>query len=327
MSEKLFREELFTQNLDVMRSIFKLEYNSMLALGAFLYTVEGRIAEKEHIKETRQILKSQKGIFSEFRGHLVLPIVIKMSLSHDPEGYLQGITDTYKSLSSSFILGDESRLLAAIILYENIREENRSEMCENTMEIYRVMRKNHPWLTSQADLPFAALMALKKENLDEQIHHVEICYQTVGRKFHISKDAVQTVSHILAISPGPAEEKSERFIKMYEAFKEGGIKVSSECMAILAVLTNSSLSVDEAVRQSTENDAFLKTQKGFGALGTGGDIRHMFAAAVTAFNNIPDDPATFEALSSTILSVIISIEIAILIMIVSSSASASSSNH
>ncbi len=328
MGEELFSQELFARNLDVMRSAFIMEYNSMRALGAFLYTAEGRTADKEHIRETKALLKSRKGFFSDFRGHLVLPIVIKMSLSQDPEGYLEGLTDTYKSLSTSFLLGDESRLLAAMVLYENIRSEHRSEMCRETMEIYRAMRKNHPLLTSQADLPFAVLMALKQGNIDEQIRNVEVCYQIVGKKFPLSKDDVQTVSHILAAAPGDAAEKSERFLNMYEAFKKAGIRISGRCMAILAVLTNSSLSVEEAVSQSVENDRRLKKQKGFGLLGTGTEIRRLFAAAVTAVNQIPEAEGTaaFEALSSSILSVILSIELMILIMIISSSSASSSSS-
>ena len=53
----------------------------------------------------------------------------------------------------------------------------------------------------------------------EQIRDVEACYELVGRHFRMSKDSVQTVSHLLAIGEAPAQEKSERFLQMFEAFK------------------------------------------------------------------------------------------------------------
>ena len=326
MSKTVFDKHLFEQNLEVMRRSFKLEYNSMHGIGALLYTMEGRIADQDHLKETWKILKKHQGIFSEFRGHLSLPIIVKMSLAPDAEAYLQGITDSYKRLSASFILGDESRLLAAIILHDNIDQTKLDDVCGRTMEIYQIIRKNHPLLTSQSDLPFAVLMAAQEKNTQEQIQDVEACYELVGRHFRMSKDSVQTVSHLLAIGDVSAEDKSECFLQMYEAFKAAGIKISKECMPVLAVLVNSGLPIEEAVRQTQENDEFLKTQKGFGMLGTGTEIRRLFAAGITAICNTTDDPAVFGTISETVLSIIIAIEIAVLVTIIVSTSTSASTN-
>ena len=142
----------------------------------------------------------------------------------------------------------------------------------------------------------------------------------------MSKDSVQTVSHLLVIGNASAEEKSECFLQMYEAFKAAGIKISKECMPVLAVLVNSGLPIGEAVRQTQENNAFLKTQKGFGMLGTGTEIRRMFAAGMTAICNTTDDPAVFGTISETVLSIIIAIEIAVLVAIIVSTSTAASTN-
>jgi hypothetical protein len=61
-------------------------------------------------------------------------------------------------------------------------------------------------------------------------------------------------------------------------------------------------------------------------LGTGGDLRRMFAAAITSVNMIPEDPAVFGALSGTVLEVILAIEIAIMISVISATSHASSSS-
>jgi hypothetical protein len=327
MSYGFFQKELFTQNVDVMRSTFKLDYNSMHAIGAFLYTVAGRLADRENLEKNLKILKSRYGIFSEFRAHLTIPMVVKMSLAEDPEVYMEGVSAAYSALSRDFMLGDESRLLAAMILYENARMEDLDRICAHTMEVYRGMKENHPWLTGQPDLPFAVLMGLQDEETERQLLTAEECYGIVEERFPISKDSVQTVSHILAIGKGSAEEKSENFLQMYDTFRECGLRLSGDSMPILAVLVNSGLSAGEAAAQTKENDEFLKRQKGFGMLGTGGDLRRMFAAAITSVNMIPEDPAVFGALSGTVLAVILAIEIAIMISVISATSHASSSSN
>ena len=131
MSYGFFQKELFTQNVDVMRSTFKLDYNSMHAIGAFLYTVAGRLADRENLEKNLKILKSRYGIFSEFRAHLTIPMVVKMSLAEDPEVYMDAVGDdlgetvgniincSYKLMNqikpdALLILGDTNSCLSAI---------------------------------------------------------------------------------------------------------------------------------------------------------------------------------------------------------------------
>ena len=93
---KTFDKGLFTKNLEVMRSVFFFEYNSMRAVGAILATAEGCLLEEEQVRAMRKFLRSEHGVFSYFRGHLELPIVVKMAMAKDPGEYLKGVDDTYK---------------------------------------------------------------------------------------------------------------------------------------------------------------------------------------------------------------------------------------
>lgn len=307
--KKTIDQNLLAANIDTIRSVFKMDYTQMQIMGAFICTVYDVVAEEEHIRACRKILKSRFGIFSEFRGHLELLIVIKMSLAEDPEEYLEGIISTYESLSSSFVLGNESRILTAIILYDNIRPEYLDALCDQTVNIYQIMKENHPFLTDQYDMPFAALMAIKGDVIDFQIEDIEACYELISPGFLMSKNETQTVSHILSLCDLPAEEKSGMFLEMFDAFKENKIGMSTRCMPILAVLIYAGVSIDNAVFQTIDNEEILKQIRGFGGVfGVGTETRRMFAAAMTVLDNIPDDTAVEGAVVSSILSLIISIE-------------------
>ncbi len=325
---ELIQDGLLSANIDTIRSVFKTEYLSMQILGAFIYTSQNRTADADRLRECRKIMKSKHGFFSDFRGHLQLPLVVKMSMDADPEGYLEGLEETYRTLSQGYKLGHESRLMAALLLYDNAEAADRAQLCGRTRELYNLIRKNHPFLTDQSDMPFAALMAMRGSGEEAQLQDTEACYQILKSRFPLSKNASQTVSHILAISGVPSEEKSERFIRMYDAFKTNKLRLPDYYMSILAVLVNSDISVEEAVRQTKAHEAALKQMKGFhGLFGVGTQSRRMFAAATTAMNNIPENAAVEGAVMSTVLSIIISIEITIMMMIIintTNSAAASS---
>ena len=317
---ELIQDGLLSANIDTIRSVFKMEYLNMQILGAFICTAQNRSADAEKLRECRKIMKSRHGVFSDFRGHLQLPLVVKMSLERDPEGYLEGLGTTYRTLSQGFVLGHESRLMAALLLYENAEPAGLPALCERTRELYALIRKNHPFLTDQTDMPFAALIALQGGDFEARLEDTEACYQILKSRFPLSKNAAQTVSHVLAMSGEAAEEKSARFIRMYDEFKANKLRLPDFYMTILGVLANAGVSVEEAVRQTGEHEAALKQMKGFhGVFGVGKESRRMFAAATTALNNIPENAAVEGAVMSTVLSIIISIELTIMMMIIISS--------
>ena len=302
-------ENLLAANIDTIRSVFKMDYQHMQIMGAFTCTVYGVVADEEHIRNCRKLLKSRFSIFSNFRGHLELLLVVKMSLAEDPEDYLDGVVSIYESLNPSGMIGNEARVLAAMILYDNIRPENLDALCDQTVNIYRIMRENHPFLTDQYDLPFAALMAIKGDVIDFQIEDIERCYELISPAFLLSKNETQTVCHILSLSDKPSEEKSGMFLDMYDAFKDNKIGMTTRCMPILATLVYADISIEDAVYQTIENDEILKQIKEFGSIfGVGTETRRMFAAAKTVLDKIQDDTAVEGTVISSVLSLIISIE-------------------
>ncbi len=125
----------------------------MQILGAIICAAQGSQADAEKLRECRSMLKSEHGIFSNFRGHMSLPIIVRMSLAPSAKEYLDGITSIYNMLNSSFALKNEFRLLAAMIIYDGGDVSAFPSLSEKTVEIYKKIRKNHPLLTSQDDMP------------------------------------------------------------------------------------------------------------------------------------------------------------------------------
>lgn len=119
----LFSKELMSSNMETLTSFFKLNEDEERSLGAFICAAQGKKADPEKLKECKEIMKSEHKAFSDFRGHMELPLIAKMSISDDPRAYLLGVTDVYKKLSADYKFGNESRLLAAVILYDNIKTE------------------------------------------------------------------------------------------------------------------------------------------------------------------------------------------------------------
>ena len=179
-------------------------------------------------------------------------------------------------------------MLAAMILAE---QDGSGSLAEKTKSIYKEMKEAHPWLTSEDDLPFAALMAVSGRDASAVYAEAEEIYALLKEKLKADKNTMQMLSHILAIRSGRAEEKCEKLCALAAGLKAAGHSLGrGSRLAILGILADSGLPADTLVDRICEADDFLKQHKPFhGLFGVGRECRRMFAVqmGITETLNAP----------------------------------------
>ena len=269
--------------------------------------------------------------FSSFRNHLKLPLCVSLAISESPDVYMISVRNIYKMLSKDFVFGSEQRALAAMIIFENENPENWQKTAERTCEIYRKMKREHPFLASQQDLATAALMAMRPEEGDDEfIEEMEKCYSLLTDRFVFSADVARRACAIMALDPKhSAEEKCRRFNELYDALKKNKLRLGlDEQLAVLAVLVNLDYSDEKAVEDVRKYDAFLHKQRGCGDFLMGPHLRRMYAITLSTIDSARSE-GNAEAISSStsaVIAILIQIEIALAISIAASSAASSASS-
>ena len=137
------------------------------------------------------------------------------------------------------------------------------EAAERGKRIYKRMKQEHRILTSAEDSVFAVLMSFSEQSDDALIADIEACYSLVKKRFS-GGNAAQSVSHVLALSPGSAEEKAQRFLQLYDAIRAAGGKYGKHYqLSTLAAVSMMDADVGEIVQDMMDVDAFLSNQKGW----------------------------------------------------------------
>ena len=185
------------ENYRILASGNKMEFTEMNLACAGIYLASGRAPDMERIKECKKLLKSRAGIFSNFRGSDELLVRCKMALADDPARYFDRLEGEYTKLKTFF--SGEQTVLAAMILAEQSEADG---LAEKTKQIYKEMKEAHPWLTSENDLPFAALMAASGQDVSAVYAEAEEIYARLKKELRAERDTLQMLSHILAIRSG-----------------------------------------------------------------------------------------------------------------------------
>lgn len=318
--------DLLVHNRKTITSAFAWDSGLMSLAAATLYTSRGLTADSKRLKECEAVIKAKTNAFSEFRGNVKTPLICKMALSDDPKKYFENVETIYKLLNKSKWMGNEYKIMAAITICDHAVESEYELFVNRTNEIYSRMKQEHKWLTSDEDIPFAAMLAVSGLDVDKLIDEMELNYKILKEKFHDS-NAVQSLSHILALDEQPAEVKCAKVESIFNELKVMKHKFGTGYeLATLGTLTMLDIQEKEVANLIAETDDYLKGQKGFGDFLLGSKERRLYAAQLVLNQYGPKDNEVDGVVLGSMLAITIAIEICMILCITSCIAASSASN-
>ena len=173
--------------------------------------------------------------------------------------------------------------LAALLLADWARGRDLDGVAARAEEIYRRMKREHPFLTGAEDSVFAVLLALSPDTEQAVVDQVEACYDALKHPFGTGQ-YTQALSHVLALGEGSSQEKRDKVLGVYQGLKAAGWKYGAGYeLGTLGSLALLPAPVEELTADVLEVDEFLSHQKGYrGILGLPKNQRLMHSAMLVS---------------------------------------------
>lgn len=319
------RCEMFIANRDIIKSEFAFESTYIYPLCAALFTSKGVYADAQALRASHTLLKRNTGLFSNFRGTAKMATVVSLALSDDPQDKMERLLFVYGMLKDVFWASEYLTVAASVIT--DLADRSQYEMiAAKTRAVYDRMKTAHPILTSGEDSAFAALLALS--GLDDELigQESERCYSLLKPEF-FSGNAVQSLSHVLALGNEPAQQKCCRVMQLFSSLKSQGYKYGTGYeLPTLGALVLTDSEIEPIAKNIAEADDFLKSQKGFGAMGVGAKQRLMYAGILVMNGILPGEQTMEIAALNGIVSLIIAQHAAICAAVSASAAASAAAN-
>ena len=315
----------FIKNRDVIKSIFKWGNDRIISASVTSCLNRGILADAVKLEKCKKILKENTSVFSGFRGNVEVPMVIQLAIADDPEGKMRKTLKIYETLKQEF-WSSEYLVLTAAIMAEMVSEDKAMQMTKKARNIYNKMKKDHPFLTAGEDNVYAVLMAISEKSDEILMEEMEVCYKKLKERFSASNQ-VQTLSHVLSIADGSAEEKCNKVVSLYDALRDAQVNYGKyHELVVLASLAMLPVEQSVLVDDIREVDAFLAQQKGYGFFSLDKKTRLMHAAMIVSCDYTKND-MTDVAIMTGALAVIAAQEAAMCAVIASSTASTAVSTN
>ncbi len=275
----------FISDRDDIKAAFAWESAYMYPICAAIFTDRRRPADIARMRECRAMLKAQTGVFSSFRGTARLTLLALLAVDERPEEKLRNALRVYELLKTRFA-ASEYLAVASMVLAGLAEPARYEELAARTRSIYNLMKELHPFLTSGEDSVFAALLSLSGRSDEEIARETERCYERLKPLF-FSRNAVQSLSYVLALGEGMAEEKCDRTAALFQLLKARGHKYGTDYeLATLGVLALLPGELDALAAELIEVDGYLAAQKGYGFFGVGKKQRLMHAGMLVSSDRI-----------------------------------------
>lgn len=306
MKDSIYKRcELFVSNRDDIKYAFRWESAYFHPMCAMMFASKNLMADVERMKQCHELLKRQTRLFSNFRGTSKMATVSMLSLSSNPEESMSRMLMIYDKLKEEF-RGSEYLAFTAAVLSEIADPKAYDSICRRAREIYSRMKEAHPFLTSSEDSTFAALLAMSELDDVHIAQEMERCYQILKPSF-FSGNAVQSLSHVLALGEDPAEQKCNKVMDLFNYLKERGYNYSTGYeLATLGVFALLDTDIGILAKDIMDVDDYLKTRKGFGAFGIGVKQRLMYSGMLALSDYTPDNYQTVQiAAVNSVVSLVI----------------------
>lgn len=314
----------FIENRDIVKSAFAWESTYLYPVCAAIFIDKRRKANIDQLESCKKLLKAQTGVFSNFRSTAKLAMIAMMAVDGNPDQKLTQALQVYDALKEHF-WGSQYLPVASMMIADMVEPDRYGEIAARTRHIYELMKNEHPFLTSGEDSVFAAMLALSDLPDEQIVEETEHCYRLLKPEF-FSGNAVQSLSHVLALSEGRAEDKCNATMELYGSLKAKGYKYGTDYeLATLGVLATLPADRSAVMTDIMEADDFLADQKGYGFFGIGRKQRLMHAGMIVTSDYMGQSGAMQTAAIGGTISLIAAQQAAMCAAIAASSAAAASS--
>lgn len=277
------REELrtvcteFIKDKEIAKEAFAWDNSYLHPICAGILAEKKRCISAEELKNYKQMIKDKTDIFSNFRGYCMIPMACMLAVSENADMLLNDTLKVYEILKNKY-WSSQYLPLVAMIVVQMAEPSEYEHIVEEAGEIYTLMKEAHPFLTSSEDGPFATMLAFTEKSAKEMNEEVERCYELLKPSF-FSSNAVQSLSHVMALGEGTAEEKCGKFMTLFEDLRARGYKYGTDYeLSTLGALSILPADAKGMVDEMIEVTDYLENQSGYGFFGFSKRHRMMHAA-------------------------------------------------
>ncbi|MGO1368832.1 MAG: DUF4003 family protein [Senegalia sp. (in: firmicutes)] len=313
------------ENYEELRQEFKWENDMSRHLIALSYAMKGKEINITKIKEIKEYIKNKTGMFSPLRGHMTFVLSGLLNVNVDnPKEEFDNMLSNEKILKENGFKYSSYLPTALYSLSSVYKGDDVRDYTKKAMDIYKDMKKNHPFLTSGDDYALAILLA----STDHSTDLLENYYEELNNRGFSKSNGLQMLSHIMAFSESSIRDTVNKCENIHNNLRSNKLKISTDYYPAIGLISLIDGNENELMNDFVEIADYLRNQKRYKWLGKGMNV--LIASAIISSEYIKEQKESSivnTTLSISIETIIAAQQAAMIAAIAASTAAASSAGN
>lgn len=185
-----------------------------------IYLARGKQFDADAHEKAVDIIKKNEGWTSPLRSHLLHSAAAFMVLKEEGvESSLKLVNQNQQALNDVGFWKTSYTYLAALLM-------KKPEEAERIRALYEEMKKHHKFLTSNEDIPYAALLSSREGSIEERAATMNMYYKDLREHGFSMGNDLQWLSQIMTFeSPDYDPEIVGKVLAIQHYFKDEKIKI------------------------------------------------------------------------------------------------------
>lgn len=226
----------YNEYYDYLYSKYKWKVNAtILKLIPFMYLSKNSEPDNNNIEKIINDLKKETSVFSHYRGHMQYQIAFMIdSMKKESEQSIKNMVDIENTLSNFGFKKGPYLTMSSFILFN---KNDINEKSKRSFQIYKLMKKEHRFLTSRDDYPISILLSLSDELESDLIKRMEYFYNQLSGKYFKKGNELQFLSQVLSIfQVAPLNDSITKMNELFYNLKKNKLKIARRSYPLIGIL-------------------------------------------------------------------------------------------
>jgi len=258
---------LFVENYQNIKGSFNMHYPVVKRLSALAYTLENKQMDVTNINEAHQLIKSDVGMFSNFRGTFVIYLATVLSLQEFPQQTFSDVQRIYSLLNNNGFWKNDYLVLSALEIAKSAESSKHSHIASRAMDFYKAMKANHRFHISTDDYLFTVMLAMSDMDVQTGTNKVRQLFSLLRNDFGFwtNSNSLLHLAQVLALGGHPGDCVQE-LMHLKRILKKRKIRLDKNpVLSALGIVGLFPINHNVISTELESSINFLREQKGFGA--------------------------------------------------------------
>lgn len=296
--------DLMISNRNEVNNFKMLNGNERYFMALYISS-KNKVADSLKIKEVKNYISDNTGVFSAFKGESIYFLSTILSIEVDYKLLFNKILKVYNKFRDNGFYVNSYLIIASYIIASNCKDDDYDEIIKKIQIVFGKLSKNTSLINRNDYYVLSSIVSILNIDVEKINYKAEKIYNLflISKNKYSINTNFKNISILLAMSNEEVEDIIEKFDFILNYLRNKKVKISSSSYNTISNLILISKNIEEDLVDLVTGYEYLSKVKGYGLITIGSDLRFTIILELV-LSKYEDNETSLGLISMQLISII-----------------------